>query len=84
MQIHEWHVHGLPKDTHSIENSTIIMKCDKWPLIIDPEEQATKFVLEVHFKSGFALSLFQMAQKLSKRLGSYRNFILKFTYSEDN
>ena len=56
MQIHEWHVHGLPKDTHSIENSTIIMKCDKWPLIIDPEEQATKFVLEVHFKSDFALS----------------------------
>lgn len=60
--IHEWHVHSLPKDTHSIENGTIIMKCDKWPLIIDPEGQATRWLKNCLKDSGLITISYSSSQ----------------------
>lgn len=46
VQIRNWtSLHGLPTDSHSIENA--IMMSDKkrpWPLLIDPQGQANKFI----------------------------------------
>ena len=35
---------GLPKDNTSIENGIIIDKSRRWPLMIDPQKQANKFI----------------------------------------
>lgn len=35
---------GLPKDENSIENGIIIEKGRRWPLMIDPQGQANKFI----------------------------------------
>lgn len=35
---------GLPADPFSIENSSIIASCTRWPLIIDPQMQAIKWL----------------------------------------
>jgi dynein heavy chain len=32
----KWCNEGLPADTMSIENASIISSCSRWPLIIDP------------------------------------------------
>ncbi len=42
-QIQEWYAQGLPKDSHSVQNAIVITQCEKWPLIIDPQEQATRY-----------------------------------------
>jgi len=42
--IAEWINLGLPDDRFSKENAAIIEKCKRWPLIIDPQLQAAKYL----------------------------------------
>lgn len=42
--IRQWAVAGLPSDNLSIENGIIMFGSRRWPLMIDPQTQANKFV----------------------------------------
>lgn len=42
--IQQWAMYGLPKDENSIENGIIIDKGRRWPLMIDPQGQANKYI----------------------------------------
>lgn len=44
VKIQSWNIAGLPKDDTSTENGIIIDKTRRWPLMIDPQTQANKFV----------------------------------------
>jgi dynein heavy chain len=44
VKILEWNLAGLPKDETSIENGIIIDKSKRWPLMIDPQNQANKYI----------------------------------------
>jgi len=40
-----WLNNSLPHGKTSIENACIIKHCHSWPLIIDPQEQASKWIM---------------------------------------
>jgi dynein heavy chain len=42
--IRNWTIQGLPADQFSIENAIITEKTRRWPLYIDPEGQANKWI----------------------------------------
>ena len=42
--IRQWAVAGLPSDNLSIENGIILFGSRRWPLMIDPQTQANKFI----------------------------------------
>ena len=42
--IQNWNIAGLPKDDTSTQNGVIIDKTKRWPLMIDPQNQANKFI----------------------------------------
>lgn len=42
--IQQWKVAGLPSDAVSVENGIIIEKARRWPLMIDPQNQANSFI----------------------------------------
>ena len=44
MEIREWNYAGLPADALSIENAIITVRAKRWPLIIDPQMQANKWI----------------------------------------
>ena len=44
VSIQQWTMVGLPKDENSIENGIIIEKSRRWPLMIDPQGQANKYI----------------------------------------
>jgi len=44
VKIQSWNIAGLPKDDTSTENGVIIDKTRRWPLMIDPQNQANKFI----------------------------------------
>ncbi|XP_053575219.1 dynein axonemal heavy chain 3-like [Bombina bombina] len=44
VKIMEWQLHGLPKDNFSIENAIIATFSQRWPLMIDPQGQANKWI----------------------------------------
>ncbi|XP_063362018.1 dynein axonemal heavy chain 3 [Cydia amplana] len=42
--IRAWNIAGLPVDAFSVENGIIVEKSRRWPLMIDPQEQANKWI----------------------------------------
>lgn len=44
VQIKNWHMNGLPRDALSIENAVLVMNSKRWPLFIDPQTQANKWI----------------------------------------
>ena len=37
-------VWALPKDSVSVENGIVLDNCRRWPLLIDPQRQANRFL----------------------------------------
>lgn len=42
--VREWNIKGLPSDDFSTENGIIVTSSSRWPLIIDPQCQAMKWI----------------------------------------
>uniref|UniRef100_A0A7N6BNC5 AAA+ ATPase domain-containing protein n=1 Tax=Anabas testudineus TaxID=64144 RepID=A0A7N6BNC5_ANATE len=55
-----WHNQGLPNDRMSIENAAILTTSERWPLIIDPQQQGIKWIRN---RLGPKLKVVQLGQK---------------------
>uniref|UniRef100_H2Y7L6 Dynein axonemal heavy chain 7 n=1 Tax=Ciona savignyi TaxID=51511 RepID=H2Y7L6_CIOSA len=44
VKIRQWNISGLPTDSFSVENGIIISNARRWPLMIDPQGQANKWI----------------------------------------
>jgi len=44
VEIRQWHINGLPKDDFSTDNGIVVKMTRRWPLAIDPQQQANKWV----------------------------------------
>ncbi|XP_003791133.1 dynein heavy chain 9, axonemal [Otolemur garnettii] len=55
-----WQNQGLPADRMSVENATILLHCERWPLMVDPQLQGTKWIQS---KYGAGLRVIQTGQK---------------------
>ncbi|MEE6501786.1 hypothetical protein FKM82_004321 [Ascaphus truei] len=44
IKIRAWNIAGLPTDSFSIDNAVIVSNSRRWPLMIDPQGQANKWI----------------------------------------
>ncbi|XP_025602682.2 dynein axonemal heavy chain 1-like [Athalia rosae] len=44
VEIRKWQIDGLPRDAFSAENAVLVMHSRRWPLFIDPQGQANKWI----------------------------------------
>ncbi|KAJ6660734.1 hypothetical protein lerEdw1_017360 [Lerista edwardsae] len=58
--IAKWNNEGLPSDTMSTENATILTNCERWPLLIDPQHQGIKWIKS---RYGSDLKIVHLSQK---------------------
>ena len=52
VKVRAWTIAGLPTDVVSVENGIIVSKARRWPLMIDPQGQANKWVKNMEKESG--------------------------------
>ncbi|KAM3614782.1 uncharacterized protein V6R79_018954 [Siganus canaliculatus] len=55
-----WHNQGLPNDRMSTENAAILTTSERWPLIIDPQQQGIKWIRN---QRGLNLRVVQLGQR---------------------
>lgn len=61
VKIRNWQIAGLPKDTLSTENAVIVQYSRRWPLFIDPQGQANKWIKNMEKENG--LDIIKLSDK---------------------
>jgi dynein heavy chain len=51
VKVRQWNIDGLPADAFSIENGIIMSVTKRWPLMIDPQGQANRFIKQSKAKA---------------------------------
>jgi dynein heavy chain len=44
VEVRDWQIHGLPKDQMATENACVVKYSSRWPLFIDPQSQANRWI----------------------------------------
>merc|ERR1719409_2135262 len=60
VQIREWNLSGLPRDSLSTDNAIIMSKSRRWALMIDPQGQANKWIRNMEGPKN--LGVFKLSQ----------------------
>ncbi|KAH8876868.1 Dynein heavy chain 7, axonemal [Schistosoma japonicum] len=55
VKIQQWNINGLPRDAFSIDNGVIVANARRWPLMIDPQGQANKWVKNMEKDTGITV-----------------------------
>ncbi|XP_052104325.1 dynein axonemal heavy chain 2-like isoform X7 [Mytilus californianus] len=50
--VREWNIQGLPNDSFSTENGVIVTSASRWPLMVDPQGQAIKWIKSMESSRG--------------------------------
>lgn len=51
-ELRQWNVDGLPRDHVSTENGIMVTHTHRWPLMIDPQEQANRWIRNKEAQNG--------------------------------
>merc|ERR1719305_1449117 len=43
-EVRAWNIQGLPQDQLSVENGIMVTRGRRWPLMIDPQSQANRWI----------------------------------------
>jgi dynein heavy chain len=52
----QWQIEGLPTDAISTDNAVMVKRGQRWPLMIDPQEQAKKWIKNREEKNNLAVT----------------------------
>ncbi|CAI5672498.1 unnamed protein product [Oreochromis niloticus] len=62
--VRDWNIQGLPTDAFSTENGIIVTRGNRWPLMVDPQGQALKWIKKMELSRGLKVIDFQMPDYL--------------------
>ncbi|XP_045784195.1 dynein axonemal heavy chain 6 [Maniola jurtina] len=54
--VRTWNAQGLPRDAVSTENGILVTRAGRWPLTIDPQEQANRWVKNMEREQGLQIT----------------------------
>ena len=75
-QKNEWFMSKLPSDTLSIQNAILVTTSSRFPLLIDPQDQAKNWLVNMYPTILAEKHVYQMATFCGKRFESYCNALL--------
>jgi len=59
IQIRDWSSKGLPSDSISVTNGILVSHCMSYPLMIDPQSQANKWIKNMELEKGLKVGKLQ-------------------------
>eukprot|EP00899_Mesostigma_viride_P007437 jgi/Mesvir1/16695/Mv15092-RA.1 len=55
VEVREWAIWGLPSDAVSVDSGVLVTRGRRWPLMIDPQGQANKWIKAMENKNGLRI-----------------------------
>ena len=55
VSILEWQINGLPTDSVSTDNAIMVERSKRWPLLVDPQQQANRWIRNIEQKKGLSI-----------------------------
>ena len=62
--VRDWNIQGLPADSFSTENGVLVTRGRRWPLMVDPQGQANKWVKNMEQRNGLKVLNLQMSDMM--------------------
>ena len=59
--VRDWNIDGLPADSFSTENGVVVTRGKRWPLLIDPQGQANKWIKNMEKPNGLKVITLNMS-----------------------
>lgn len=56
VQIREWQLSGLPTDDVSTDSAILVTRGQRWPLMIDPQNQAKKWIKTIEASNSLEIT----------------------------
>ena len=72
----DWFMSKLPSDTLSVQNAILVTTSSRYPLLIDPQDQAKNWLVNMYPSILAEKHVYQMATFCGKRFESYCNSLL--------
>eukprot|EP00929_Paragymnodinium_shiwhaense_P038463 TRINITY_DN20312_c0_g2_i5.p1 TRINITY_DN20312_c0_g2~~TRINITY_DN20312_c0_g2_i5.p1 ORF type:complete len:4212 (-),score=1387.32 TRINITY_DN20312_c0_g2_i5:193-12828(-) len=72
-EVREWNICSLPSDELSVENGIMVTRGRRWPLMIDPQGQANRWVRQMGKSKGIVVTKLSDGQYLRKLEACIRN-----------
>ena len=66
-QVRAWTIAGLPADNHSVENGVIMANARRWPLLIDPQGQANRYIKNLGKDTSRAENGMEVVRQVGRR-----------------
>ena len=66
-----WQNEGLPADRMSTENAAILLSCERWPLMVDPQLQGIKWIKNKYGEDLQVTQIGQNQKQIFERLWSW-------------
>lgn len=73
VEIRQWNLWALPSDDFSVDNAIITKAARRWPLFIDPQGQANKWIRNLGKDAGIKILKFTDGKYLKFLEGAIRN-----------
>ncbi|CAF4752613.1 unnamed protein product [Pieris macdunnoughi] len=54
--VRTWNAQGLPRDAVSTENGILVTRAGRWPLTVDPQEQANRWIKSMEKENGLQIT----------------------------
>jgi dynein heavy chain, axonemal len=54
VEVRSWNIAGLPADSHSVQNGIVMSTARRWPLLMDPQGQANRFIKNMGKDTSFS------------------------------
>ncbi|CAK0841283.1 unnamed protein product [Prorocentrum cordatum] len=72
-EVRSWNIHGLPSDDLSVENGLMVTRGRRWPLMIDPQGQANRWVRNMGKEKNITITKLSDGMYLRKMEACIRN-----------
>ena len=72
--VRDWNIQGLPSDSFSTENGVLVTRGNRWPLMVDPQGQAKKWIKNMEGPRGCKLLSQNMGDMMMRTMESSLQF----------